>query len=335
MDQGCNDGSVLVHNAITAMVLQFTTLRRCCNSDGIEAHNVAALLQQRWHYSSQCCGTATIAMALQLATLRCCDTTVQRWCCSSQRCGAVVATLLLSNGVATHNATMLMLRRCYRSQHCNAVAQRWHYNTIAVGRCCCSGVTTVLQLAMLQRCYCSIAAQRWLQRCCSCGFAAPWLQRCYCSSVATCNAGMLQCCGTTTRDTAVLQLTTLQLATMQRCSSRCYSSQRYSVMALKLVTLRHCGTIARGARTLQLGMLRHYDVATRNAATLLYNRRCYIVLERWQAPPLKFIFFTRQSPQEGKFLRLKKRERKRKIGGALKLVKDFNYVNQQNTSSFL
>jgi len=28
-------------------------------------------------------------------------------------------------------------------------------------------------------------------------------------------------------------------------------------MALKLVTLRHCGTIARSARTLQLGMLRH------------------------------------------------------------------------------
>jgi hypothetical protein len=107
------------------------------------------------------------------------------------------------------------------------------------------------------------------------------------------------------------------------------------------VTLQHCGIAARTAATLHYNS-RCCDVGARNVATL--QERCFAiggVMLLYNDGGRRYLnfffgfFFTQQLHEEGTFLCVKERERKRKRGGALKLVKNLNSVGWHNTSSFL
>jgi len=73
-NQGRNNGNVVTYNAVTTMVLQFTTLRRycCCYSSQLcDVVAVAIALLLLWHCSDgvataleRCCCYSTTTMAL-------------------------------------------------------------------------------------------------------------------------------------------------------------------------------------------------------------------------------------------------------------------------------
>jgi hypothetical protein len=160
--------------------------------------------------------------------------------------------------------------------------------------------------------------QRW---CCCCDIAAMTL--------------LLELATPRRCSVVALQLATLrQLATLQRCGTATRGAMALQLAAL-IAMLRRYGAVARdtatlqccGAVTLQLGMLQRCSSrcgSVLQCALLFCNRRCYTALQRWRAPPPKclFCFFKFfYSLVEGKFVRIKQEERKRKRGELWNLLR--------------